>query len=48
VALDNLDILAGDEHLKFFAKEEFEAVVDFLIENQLHLIKIYNSLKGNL
>ena len=48
IALDDFDILAGKEHLKLFSKAEYEAVTDFLLENQEKFIKIYETLRGDL
>ncbi len=48
VALDNFDILAGEDNLKHFADDEYQVIVDFIVENQDRFIEVYETLRGDL
>jgi hypothetical protein len=48
IALDNFDILAGGENLKHFAKDEYQVIIDFIVENQDRFIEVYATLRGEL
>jgi hypothetical protein len=48
IALDDFDILAGEDNLKYFAKDEYQVIVDFIVENQDRFIKVYATLRGDL
>lgn len=48
VALDNFDILAGEENLKHFDEKEFEAIADFISKNQDRFKEVYVKLRGDL
>ncbi len=44
-ALDDFEIIAGADNLKFFDKNEFQKIVDFIVENQEAFIKVYASIR---
>jgi hypothetical protein len=48
IALDDLTLLAGTENLKHFARNEYQAILEFIIENQDRFKKIYEVLRGDL
>jgi hypothetical protein len=48
IALDNFDILAGEDNLKHFAKDEYQLIIDFIVENQDRFIEVYATLRGDL
>jgi len=48
VALDDFDILAGEENLKRFGEKEFEAIADFISKNQDRFKEVYVKLRGDL
>jgi hypothetical protein len=48
LALDNLDILAGESNISHFNKGEYKAVMVFIIENLEMFAEIYNGLRGDL
>lgn len=48
IALDNFDLLAGQENVQFFDKREYQAVVEFLADKQDLLIGLYKKLKGEV
>jgi hypothetical protein len=48
IALDDLEILAGENNLKHFDRKEFQAIAEFISENQDRFKEIYETLRGNL
>lgn len=48
IALDELEILAGGDNIKFFGDDEYEAIIDFIIDNQDRFIDVYVTLRGDL
>lgn len=48
IALDDFEILAGEDNLKHFAKDEYQAIIDFIVENQDRFIEVYATLRGDL
>jgi len=46
LALDNLDVLAGSENIERFDRREYEAVLNFIIENLELFEKVYKTLRG--
>jgi hypothetical protein len=48
MALDDFEILAGDENLKHFAKDEYRVIIEFIVENQDRFIEVYATLRGDL
>lgn len=48
IALDDFDILAGEDNLKHFAKDEYQVIIDFIVENQDRFIEVYATLRGDL
>lgn len=48
IAIDDFDILAGEDNLKHFAKDEYQAIIDFIVENQDRFIEVYATLRGDL
>ncbi len=47
-ALDNFEILAGEENLKVFDINEYQQIIDFIVENQESFIEVYATLRGDL
>ena len=48
LALDDLTILVGDENVKFFGTDEYDQIIDFILNNQELLVQIYENLRGDL
>ena len=48
IALDELVVLAGKENLKYFAKDEYKVIMEFIVDNQDRFKKIYNNLRVDL
>jgi len=48
IALDVFSILAGEENVKHFDKNEFQKIGEFLTENVDRFKEIYENLRGEL
>ncbi len=48
VAIDDLEVLAGDKNLKHIDKREYQKTLEFILENQELLETLYKELRGDL
>ncbi len=48
IAIDDLEILAGGDKVRIFGTEEYDRILDFILNNQEILMKVYQNLRGDL
>lgn len=46
--ISDLKVLAGKENIPYFDRNEYRAVLEFIIENGNHFIECYEKLRGEL